>query len=111
LARSTITAGQVSDKIIPLVSEESAPADKLRQEETRRIENLAVTDLIRTEEYARKKRELRARLKSEHDVATKARSVTTREEIAIREAAYWTHPPGLRMRYAEEAEQKKKTNG
>jgi hypothetical protein len=107
LARSTITAGQVSDnnKVIPLQKEPEPLAAALSVKESKRIENLAVTDPIRTEEYARKKRELRARLKSEHGVATKARSVITREEIAIRDAAYWTHPPELRTRYAEDAEQ------
>jgi hypothetical protein len=47
----------VSDKITPLPEEPEPLAGELSAEETRCIENLAVTDPINTPEYARKERE------------------------------------------------------
>jgi len=71
----------------------------------RRLENLAVTDPIPSPEHERKKREFRARLKREHEAATKIKTVTTQAEIAIGDAAYWAHPPELRLKYLKEAEE------
>jgi hypothetical protein len=56
-------------------------------------------------DWESRKAKLRARLKAEHLEASRTKTVTTREEIAIRDAAYWTHPPELRLKYAKEAEE------
>ena len=54
-------------------------------------------------ERERKKRELRARLKAEHSAPTL--TITSQPEIVIRDAAYWTHPPELRLKYMKAAEE------
>jgi hypothetical protein len=70
----------------------------------RRLENLAHTDPIPGPEHERKKRELRARFKAQHESATHTRTVTTKGEIAINDAARWQHPSEFRAQAIAEAE-------